>query len=390
MFSAKKGQEQTIINILLVLVGMAILVSLIIMVLQRGGDTAIENACRASVVLRDRQQHKVDLWITDVEVDKYTPLLCATQEKEIPKSKKDDKGDVMKQIADQMVRCRWQFGDGVIKDIFAEGGRGFDNECMVCYLVTTDTKSGSEFDEIIPAQEFYEFLINTPYLVESDADNCYVGGGGYCMESAQACMKDERFAETYDYIEDAGACKSIPNKPVCCYSTLECVRKGGECLMSGETPKQNQVRYPGWSCDEEKECFIDVKNRYTYSEYLQFYKGYSTYVVAADIKPDSTYAIAWGSPNEDDCEWCEEAMAVGAVIGLGAAIVVTGGGAGVVALTIYAAGTVGGAALGGAGQYAIEIGIRDIEELLMGRNQNTIYFYEYAGKGAEVCNVVNN
>lgn len=383
---SKKGQEKTIINILIMLVSLAILVSLIKTCMMKGDEVANENICRASVALRERSQFEVG----PVDVDKYTPLLCITQEKQIPKNKDDDKQAVMKQMADSMVRCRWMFGDGVIEDIFAEGSRGFENECFICYLVSTDTKDGYKFDETITGPEFYEFLATTPYLVESDSDNCYIGGGGYCVESATACSTDERLKDSYDYREDAGACKTNPNGPVCCYSTLECVRKGGTCLPAGQHPKDDQVGYPGWACDKESQCYVNIQNRYTYSEYLQFYRGYSNYIVPTNIEPNKLYAIAWGSPNQDDCEWCTTAATFGVVLGATAAVIfVPGAGVAIVAVKL-AGGAIAGATVLGGGTYAVELAINEIEELISGRNMNTVYLFPYDGKAAEVCNVVED
>lgn len=380
----KKGQEKTIVNILIILISLAILVGLIKTCMEAGDEYANENICRGTVALREKAHLDINMnpLVPGSSRFDIAPLLCVTSDKQIPKSKNDDEDAVMKQFADAMVRCRWMFGDAVVPNIFDDqGGIGGTNECFVCYLVSTDTKSGWEFKEPISGERFMNFLMETPYLVDIDMDNCYVAGGGTCAAEASECKG--LFGDSYDYKKDSGACKET-GKPVCCYSNLECVRKGGTCAAPKTLDESEYVRYPGWACDSNSECYVEKDNLLTYSDYLQFYRGYSNYMVGGGIEPNKVYAIAYGSPN-GECTWCTDvgiAAGVTAAAAVGILLAIPSGGTSLAGSTIAIAAITAGT---GYGMVAAS-GSALMEEALADRNVNTVYMYPYDGSLADVCN----
>ncbi len=310
---------KTIISILLAIASFAAIMFFIKGFVGEAEASTAETVCRASVVMREKAT--VDIPIAGETP--ITPLLCRTIDKEIPKKKDASKEDVMREFANSMARCWWQFGDGLIYDVFKEGAPTTKN-CFICYIATT--RKTSDFKEEIDSKEFLKYLMNTPYKIEVEGDKCK-NLGGVCEANKGDCIAK---GEKWKYDENNLVCKTKYNqennkKPVCCHSSYSCLNNGGECKEKGED--DGFVEYDKWDCPSDKICYIKDKNYVTYARYIQSYSSKGNMIITTPIKPGQAYAVSFGSPTTKSCDFCLK-WGIGTGVGfaiLTAATISTGG-----------------------------------------------------------------
>lgn len=337
----KKGVDlpaETVVAILIILVGF-ITILLFIKFFAAKADTATaEIMCRASIMAREKTTTD-KFMVKDVTP---VPLLCKSLEIKIPITNGEKKEDVEREFADAMARCWWQFGEGLVGDVFKETSMSGQN-CMMCYIVSTGkTINRENLDQnTISQEEFTRYLLTTPYKVASpEMDQCK-NLGGFCAASKEVCSQK---SSDWDDYEDSPICKEKYGEgnikgPVCCFSGYDCLNNGGECLAEG-AQKEGYEKYTKWDCPQDSTCYVKEADLITYAEYIQSYSGKGNIVITSAIEPQEIYAISFGSPNGENAI----AKVAGGVVGIattGILIVVSPLSGGT---TLYAAGPAGVAA----------------------------------------------
>ncbi len=137
-----------IVGIIIVLISFAVIAPIASKYVGEDEGKA-ESLCKSSVATRA----STSISIGDDQEVRTVPVLCKTIDKRI----KGDKKEVMKQIADKMVKCWEMFGTGLYdKNIFENlvimGGK---KSCFMCYTMTIDE---IENNEKITPKEFEKFL----------------------------------------------------------------------------------------------------------------------------------------------------------------------------------------------------------------------------------------
>ncbi len=349
----KKGflSMQQLIVIVLVTVSFLLTWQLISHAMTKVEERSAEEICRGSIAAIE----KIKIEIGPFE-KKVTPLLCKTQDKEIPYVKTATPDEVKKNIADLMARCWYMFGEGMSEDVL-EGTIG-GNTCFICY--TIKTKETKEFKETIPANDLLDYMMDTPYKVRRDDDNCK-DLGGKCVSNKNECALEEG----WKYNADNNICLSkYSEKKDCCYSRFECLNKGGECF-SEEAERDGWRRYTKWGCPPDRKfCYIKDENFYSYVDYIQAWGGQGVTVMTTDIEPGATYTIAYGEENTECGVLCSIGGGTGAVLTVGGAILLTSTGP----IGWMVAGVAGGIA----GYVATQTTV-DIIKVFTERDLNTIY-----------------
>lgn len=164
----KKGEISTakLIGIILLVVSFAILLFFLFKL--NPGNITDKEVCHNSVVLKDKSVSLAG------NLDCKTNYVCisgggdceAINAKETVGVGPENKDEIMKAIADEMVDCWWMFGGGEIKYV---GGQ--KTSCAVCSIINF---AGISFDEI-SYQEFYNYL-NTISYSESQSYLQYLYG----------------------------------------------------------------------------------------------------------------------------------------------------------------------------------------------------------------------
>tara|TARA_Y100000310_G_scaffold345022_1_gene461236 strand:+ start:472 stop:1680 length:1209 start_codon:yes stop_codon:yes gene_type:complete len=327
--------KATIISILILSAGFILILGILKMFASEAEDKTAESICKASVVLREKTYTKIEKGFVEFG-SVASPLMCKTIDKNLPENKDATKEHVKRQFANLMTSCWNQFGEGLIKDVFKQGNP-FMNNCFICSTVSL---SGTKkFKEPISQNEFLEYLFTTPYKINEESDGCKVGGG-FCIDSENkdACNIEGADIQYVNINKKSTICKK-QGKTSCCYTGYECWDKGGKCEGSNNNPKYTQ--YDNWRCPSDLKCFVKKENYYSYGEYFQSFGGEGKILLGTDIKPGETYAISFGSPTEDECDWCTSWGLGGAAIGAAG-----GAAAGIYAITLIASGPIGWAVLG--------------------------------------------
>jgi len=357
----KKATARFIVSIIILTVSLILMSLLITQFVSKAEAKTSETICRGSVFAREKSSDTAKGIVA-------TPLLCKTQDLQLPEEKDGSKQQVMKETADLMARCWWQFGEGQIADVFKEGSI-LKNSCMICYRVTTGKTKN--FKEEISQEEFVNFLVQTPYIVGSEWDDKCKALGGFCAENEGLCSKGDGWESDKKNI----ICnKKYDSKDVCCYSDYSCLNNGGVC--EDKSTDSDYVMYNKWDCPDDKTCYIKDVNYVTYARYIQSYKGVGNIIMTTPITPNEIYAISFGSPNRD-CGWCKWAGAsIGGAVGLTTGAIVTvytlGAGSVAVPALVGAAATVGGGIGGTIGWFVGDIGADQVSKLF-NRDKNTIY-----------------
>ncbi|MEK6952400.1 MAG: hypothetical protein AABX29_05270 [Nanoarchaeota archaeon] len=135
---SKKGMEENIRNIILILVGAIVIILVITMVYLNTKDIVMHKMCTWSIVFKDT-------FILGTN-------LCYTDDKEVSGKEKEA---VMKDIAEKMVECwkRMDEGRTPIDTSWFIGGQ----VCFKCYRIKI-----IGLKDTITYEEFYKFLIKNP------------------------------------------------------------------------------------------------------------------------------------------------------------------------------------------------------------------------------------
>lgn len=130
--------EKNIRDIILIIIGFIVTVTLLIMVFSQIEDIFTHKLCTWSIIFKDK-------FILGSN-------LCYTDDKEV---KGKTKEEVMPDIAEKMVECWKRMDEGRInidKNWFVGGYK-----CFKCYRIKI-----TELEEPISYRDFYEFLVKTP------------------------------------------------------------------------------------------------------------------------------------------------------------------------------------------------------------------------------------
>ena len=356
------------------------------LILNNVDTKAADLICKESVALREMSHLQLRPGgVTIAEV--ASPLLCKTGSLYLPEDKDATKEKIKKQLAELMASCWNRYGEGLIEDVFKQGDPTTNN-CQVCYIISL--RETSEFKDEIKSVDFLHYLLEKPYKVSSEDDNCKIGGG-FCIDSndvSDCADKINAPDDSYLLIDEKGDFCTQKGKSACCYTDYECLSKGAVCAAENpdieeykeyggcdEEEECDDEESKGWECPGDMKCFVKIENYYSYGEYIQRYGGSGNLMILTDIKPGETYAISFGGPTES-CSWCTTiggsiggAAGAGAVVGIAIAAAVAGGftmGVGTVAVLAVAA--------AGAGFVGGAIGVNfAVSELFEGRDVSTVY-----------------
>ena len=380
-YQNKKSMVKSYIaGILLISVGFLLVLWVINQSMGKAEEKTAESICRGSVALREKSYRDIQFGVKLKGI--ATPLLCKTLSKYLPEDKEASKEQVQKEIADLMVKCWNQFGEGLIQDVFKEGSNIYKKNCFVCY--TASLRETSKFNGEINGEEFRKYLFDTPYKVSPKSDNCKIDGG-FCIgsENKEECSKLINADQSYLLIKKNDPSCVKNGKKSCCYTDYTCWNKGGIC--SANNPNIEQYKeYNTWSCPSQMKCFVKNEDYYSYGDYIQRFGGAGNIIILTGIKPAETYAISFGSPNIKSCELCTK-IGLGTGVAGFALVFYFIPGVGWAALTVSALGGVVGYVAGkGGSEYVVE----SIQKLF-DRNINTIYLTTLDDiQKEELCSIV--
>ncbi len=154
----RKGELTTKQLVVIIVLIVSFIVILFLFFRLNLGGTTNEEICRNSVILKSKAG------VLTGPLDCRTNYLCISEGKDCKNlssaSKlkvKNEKQEIMKVLADEMVGCWWMFGEG--KADYAGGAVFSKTACAVCSILEFDEKiqSGGK----ISYEEFYDYLKNT-------------------------------------------------------------------------------------------------------------------------------------------------------------------------------------------------------------------------------------
>ena len=367
----KKSITSTMLTVIFLAIVSFFIISLFIAkAKEKSDEEAGIQLCRISIATREKTGIETPVIGTEIEV---APLICSTAKAE-DVGKDKTKEEVMKYIANKIVKCWYKYQEGNVKDVFK--GSTFEDNCQICYpLNIKEWKDYKEGDKIT-SEDLVAFMYNNVYKVREDNEDCKMFGG-YCVKNEEECeeLSKERSADKkYFKTDDDTKCKKGEEEKVCCYSSYDCLSKGGVC--SYDAPGITYKGYDKWACPSGTgECWIKEENYYTYLEYVQSYGGLGVVaVLTQNIEKGQSYAISFGSPTEncgDTCiQWAKPGLAI-----TGIGIVITAAGVFTLNPAIGIAGakvTVVGLAATGVGAGGAKL-TAEIANFLKERDINTIY-----------------
>lgn len=373
------------IMIIIMILGFILIFSLMAKGVLKADEEEALATCRGSVLLRQ----VINLGIEHTPLELSPPLLCKTINKELPIIKKDSEKDIQKQIADRMVKCAVEFGEGQVEDPFKIGNYGGHQECFVCYILPL--KKTKNFDQPISANDFLGFLLNYKNNVIRDTDYCSADGGK-CIPKDQNC-KDQT-----PYIEEEkkpiqGVCSADEK---CCIAKTQCENYGGICAGGTEICGQDEAKGYGrenyeWSCESKnKKCCVKEEQFVSYIDYFQK-NGIVVAPLIDKIEPGETYALAYGA-NTRNCDWCKETVKYGsiAVIATVSALVALPSGFTSLAVGgVSIAAILGGGAVVGGVAAGIGYGADTIGDAIEKRDAPTVYLTRYEHMKGK-CNVLKD
>ena len=156
-----------IVTIVLTLVSFLLISGLLVRFSSSSDDIQTELMCHNSILLRSKAMINVESDAIQAEINPV-PVLCKTQTKKI----RGDRREIMHEIADNMARCWWMFGEGRYEEVLDDskiqflpnvfGTQELTNQCFNCYsiLINQDSIEGGG---PIYAEEFGEFLATETY-----------------------------------------------------------------------------------------------------------------------------------------------------------------------------------------------------------------------------------
>ncbi len=265
-------------KILLVIVSFMIILGAIQMFASRADVDSGLSICRGSLALSEHSAIGGEFDALGTSIDfstKLSPLLCKTYDLQFPEKKFEKefgktKDAVLKNIAERIVDCFWQFGEGKV-DSNVFGKQFFDfttkNNCFNCFTFTIDEMKDAEY---IDTNDLFSFMSKTPYTASADDRPFCEGDEG---ENPEDCIDK--------------------NQP-------ECKRKGGICAedyLIGQYSK-----FEKWSCPKKETCFVKNENLLTYMEYIYFSGGQGMISIndgLTTFTQDETYTIAFVSQTSD-------------------------------------------------------------------------------------------
>jgi len=183
----KSTIEFTVVLFILAVLSLIIISSSIVLFFSRAEDVTAETTCRGSVAARA----KFSIEPPGGKIS-FSPLLCKTQDKELPKTGETEE-DVKKDMAELVKRCWWQFGNGLVDNVFHAwgGGPGSEHYCFVCYTFTIKDKG-----KTITQTDLNNYLSQT-----------YVKKKQYDKESKE--IKDVELYTYTTYVQSSGGAGKI-------------------------------------------------------------------------------------------------------------------------------------------------------------------------------------
>jgi len=173
LMRSKKGLGmEFIITTSLVLISFFLIAGLLGRFMSRTTDLEAELLCQTSIVQRARTAVNIDWDVGGISLFrsqvKTIPPLCRTIDKKVSGSREQ----ILREVADKMVRCWWMFGEGRYEDILDPADANLfpevlgledygPNQCFNCYtiLVDEDEISGGP----ITGGEISEYLSKNVY-----------------------------------------------------------------------------------------------------------------------------------------------------------------------------------------------------------------------------------
>ncbi len=151
--------EKFIITIIILIVSFLLILAVIKNMVSKADDITGELICRGSVAAR------ANFYIgTTGEKQSMAPLLCKTKDKDVPLvSKGANKEAMEKDMADLVKRCWWQFGNGLVDNMFDDVLFG-NEKCFVCYVAKMNMPGTT-----ITRDEFSTYLSQT-YVTPKQED----------------------------------------------------------------------------------------------------------------------------------------------------------------------------------------------------------------------------
>jgi len=156
----------------------------------------------------------------------------------------------MKNFAQRIVDCWWEFGNGKISENALKKAPiiATHDNCFICFTLAVN-----ELDEEFTFIDLINFMTKTPYKPK---------------------------AKKFKYCESPG------NPPGCIpKSTPECIAKGGQCITYNKAiskkktasqlcEENGMIYYNDWKCETSKDvCCVDRTSMMTYMDYLDYDRG---------------------------------------------------------------------------------------------------------------------
>ena len=183
---SKKGLGmEFIITTSLVLISFFLIAGLFGRFTSKTSDLEAELLCQNSITQRARTALNVDWDVGGVSLFrsqvKSIPTICRTIDKKVSGTKEQ----ILRQVADNMARCWWMFGEGRYEDILDSADAslfpevfGLDdfgpNQCFNCYAILVDQE---EIDGgSITGEELDEYLSKNIYAKVNKTYSDYIQG----------------------------------------------------------------------------------------------------------------------------------------------------------------------------------------------------------------------
>ncbi len=337
---------------------------------------------------------------------------CFMTSKTLPEdSKKNDKKEIQKEIAEMISKCWYSHLEGTITKDTLKRSLWEDN-CDVCYKFTiTDLKQKYDDDgkklEDEKDIDKIEIIDQIIYLmkelkdVKAESDDCYAGAGKCVTDYQYEKFKDdflEGVPDEYEYVEHKKSPECGENLK-CMQSRYSCYNKGGVCKdkPDGQTKCDPDYRaYDNWACPKSEGCCVKKENYYSYFDYVTRAKGAGKIVIDGKIeafKEDKeVYAIAFVANTDSKARYFAPVGAGAVILGggflaiAGAPISLSVAGIAVAGAKFTTVAAVSGVTALGVSS-ATEAAVDSVSKI-MGTDPNYIYITKYEDL-VNHCNVKN-